>query len=175
MGSFIRKVTKRLQERRDQRGQLVAGLLEGMRLIKLQGSQEFYRRELTAARELEMKELMWQRYLSAGNELLGSLLSISVPISMFSWYTLVQGRVLDAATAFTALAWCVPALSAEHCGEAKLLLPPMHAIILGASVGDSGTRPVMIMAGFRSCAGRSMLFRASTRWRRRSGPLQVTG
>jgi ABC-type multidrug transport system fused ATPase/permease subunit len=65
MGTLIRSVVKRLQERRDERGQLVAGLLEGIRLIKLQGSQEIYRRQLSEARELEMRELMWQRYLSA--------------------------------------------------------------------------------------------------------------
>lgn len=136
MASLIRTVVKRLQERRDQRGQLVAGLLEGMRLVKLQGSQEFYRSQLTAARDLEMKELMWQRYLTAGNELLGSLLSISVPVSMFTWYTLVQGRVLDGATAFTALAW-YRVLRAPPWGRHALLAAPrrvytrLHPVICG--------------------------------------------
>ena len=36
MGSFIRPVVQRLQARRDARGQLLSGLLQGMQLVKLQ-------------------------------------------------------------------------------------------------------------------------------------------
>jgi hypothetical protein len=43
---------------------------------------------------------MLQRYLTAGNALIGDLLSMCVPLSMFSWYTMVDGKVLDAPTAF---------------------------------------------------------------------------
>jgi ABC-type multidrug transport system fused ATPase/permease subunit len=105
MSSFIRPVVQRLQTRRDARGQLLSGLLQGMQLVKLQGCHAFYERQVSEARELEMLELKWLRYLTAANTLVGALLSISVPVSMFSWYTLVQGKVLDASTAFTALAW----------------------------------------------------------------------
>ena len=54
--------------------------MQGMRLVKLQGGQAVYQKQLTQARELEMHELKWQRYLTAGNTLLGALLSISVPV-----------------------------------------------------------------------------------------------
>ena len=105
MGSLIRPVVQRLQQRRDERGQLLSVLLQCMRLIKIQGSQPAMKCQLGAAREREMRELKFQRYLTAGNTLLGALLSLSVPVSMFSWYTIVQGQVLSPATAFTALAW----------------------------------------------------------------------
>ena len=105
MGSLIRPVVQRLQQRRDERGQLLSVLLQCMRLIKIQGSQPAMKCQLGAAREREMRELKFQRYLTAGNTLLGALLSLSVPVSMFSWYTLVQGQILSPATAFTALAW----------------------------------------------------------------------
>ena len=82
---------------------------------ELQSSHAFYQQKVSEARELEMHELKWQRYLTAANTLLGSLLSISVPVSMFSWYTMVQGKVLDASSAFTALAWIAQLVSVCVC------------------------------------------------------------
>jgi hypothetical protein len=44
-------------------------------------------------------------YLSAFNDLVGSFLTLAIPISIFGVYTVVEGRALDPTTAFTALAW----------------------------------------------------------------------
>lgn len=46
MYSWIHPVVQRLQERRDERGQVVSGLLQGMRLVKLQGCQDAYLRQV---------------------------------------------------------------------------------------------------------------------------------
>ena len=50
------------------------------------------------ARDLEMRAVVRVRVLSAFNSLVGSVLSVMVPVTVFAWYTLVNRKALDAAT-----------------------------------------------------------------------------
>ena len=53
------------------------------------------------AREEELRELVLKRYLDALNSLVGALSGLSIPVSIFAYYTVVDKRTLDPATAFT--------------------------------------------------------------------------
>jgi ABC-type multidrug transport system fused ATPase/permease subunit len=98
-------VVRRLQERRDERSQALKELLTGMKVIKLEVSESAWHTRLEGIRRRELRELACQRYLTAVNDLVGSLVSVAIPVSIFAWYTLVDKHALDSATAFTALAW----------------------------------------------------------------------
>jgi hypothetical protein len=45
-----------------------------------------------------MRAVVRVRVLSAFNSLVGSVLSVMVPVTVFAWYTLVNRKALDAAT-----------------------------------------------------------------------------
>ncbi|CAE7644984.1 abcC3 [Symbiodinium microadriaticum] len=75
-----------VQECRDHRASLMSEMVRGIRTVKLQA-------------------IVRVRILGAFNTLVGSVLSVMVPVSIFAWYTVVRGERLDAATAFTTLAW----------------------------------------------------------------------
>ena len=45
-----------------------------------------------------MRAVVRVRVLSAFNTLVGSVLSVMVPVTVFAWYTLVNRKALDAAT-----------------------------------------------------------------------------
>jgi ABC-type multidrug transport system fused ATPase/permease subunit len=98
-------VVKRLQERRDERSEALKELLTGMRVIKLEVSENVWHARVEGFRRRELRELACQRYLTAVNDLVGALVSVAIPVSIFAWYTLVDKKTLDSATAFTALAW----------------------------------------------------------------------
>jgi hypothetical protein len=50
-----------------------------MQLVELQGCHAFYERQVSEAREMEMLELKWLRYLTAANTLVGALLLHPTP------------------------------------------------------------------------------------------------
>ena len=52
-----------------------------------------------------MRHLVTIRFLDAANVLLGSLSGLAVPASIFSYYTVVDRKVLTPAVAFAALAF----------------------------------------------------------------------
>ena len=98
---FVRK----LQERRDRRAEAVSQLMSGMLIVKVYGCEEAWGARVALARERELVQLRNVQYMSAAASLFCGLLYQLVPISIFSWYILVERRTLDAPTAFTALAW----------------------------------------------------------------------
>lgn len=97
--------TKSLQKCRDQRSKLMIELIRGIRTVKLQALEPLWCERISASREYELQELMKVRIFSALNSLVGSILSTAVPVTIFACYTLVEGKTLDSATAFTTLAW----------------------------------------------------------------------
>ena len=50
------------------------------------------------ARNREMRAIVRVRILTSFNSLVGSVLSVMVPVTVFAWYTLVNKKALDAAT-----------------------------------------------------------------------------
>ena len=80
-------------------------MVRGIRTVKLQVWEPVWHQRVSEARRQEMNAILRVRILTAFNSLVGSVLGVMVPVSVFAWYTLVQRQQLDAATAFTALAW----------------------------------------------------------------------
>jgi ABC-type multidrug transport system fused ATPase/permease subunit len=90
LGRLTMPIVKRLQERRDQRAKLMEELIRSMRMVKLMQWQKFWKERIREQRELEMKELVRMRLLNAANSLVGALAALSVPVSIFAYYTLVE-------------------------------------------------------------------------------------
>eukprot|EP00457_Paulinella_chromatophora_P006574 gb/GEZN01006593.1/.p1 GENE.gb/GEZN01006593.1/~~gb/GEZN01006593.1/.p1 ORF type:complete len:435 (-),score=101.02 gb/GEZN01006593.1/:338-1477(-) len=101
----IKPFVHKVQKQRDARGRLVSELTRNIRMVKLQGWEESWRTRLLEARELEMRALKTVRYLNAFNVLIGGIVSICIPVSIFATYTLAQKQVLTGPIAFTTLAW----------------------------------------------------------------------
>ena len=98
-------VVARLQEARDKRASLVSECVASARLLKLRGWIEDAKDQINDARSIEMRHLVTIRFLDAANVLLGSLSGLAVPASIFTYYTVVDRKVLTPAVAFAALAW----------------------------------------------------------------------
>eukprot|EP00930_Biecheleria_cincta_P035016 TRINITY_DN24126_c0_g1_i1.p1 TRINITY_DN24126_c0_g1~~TRINITY_DN24126_c0_g1_i1.p1 ORF type:complete len:1366 (+),score=195.29 TRINITY_DN24126_c0_g1_i1:71-4168(+) len=105
VGQCLGRYTKRIQDCRDDRSGLMNEMVRGIRTVKLQVWEPVWHQRISEAREREMRAIVLSRVLQALNSLLGSILQVMVPVSIFAWYTLVDGHSLDAATAFTTLAW----------------------------------------------------------------------
>ncbi|KAJ3392361.1 hypothetical protein HDU84_004325 [Entophlyctis sp. JEL0112] len=105
VASVLARSQKRLQECRDTRSRIVKQVLCSLKVTKLERLELAWIKKLTDARAVELLQLWNVQLLSAGNTFLASVFSLCVPLSMFGWVVLVDGRQLDAATAFSALAW----------------------------------------------------------------------
>lgn len=112
-GSFINKalmsLTKplvgRVQAVRDERASLMTELVRGIRTVKLQVWEEAWHSRIAAVRAREMRLLVTVQALNALNSLVGNLLSLAVPTTVFAWHVLVDDAVLDSTTAFVTLGW----------------------------------------------------------------------
>ncbi|KAI9327292.1 P-loop containing nucleoside triphosphate hydrolase protein [Obelidium mucronatum] len=80
-------------------------VIRAVKVTKLERLESMWVLKLNEAREKELRQLRSVQYLTAFNNLAGALFSLSVPLSMFTWVTMVDGKDLDVATAFSALAW----------------------------------------------------------------------
>ena len=98
-------VVAKLQEARDKRASLVSECVASARLLKLRGWIDDAKDQIDDARQVEMRHLVSIRLLDAANVLLGSLSGLAVPASIFSYYTVVDRKILTPAVAFAALAW----------------------------------------------------------------------
>ena len=105
LGRLTQPFVRRLLERRDARAAVLKELLASARATKLESWEGVWDGRLRAARELEMQELGYIRALDALNTFVGALVSLAIPASVFTYYTVALGRTLDSPTAFTALAW----------------------------------------------------------------------
>jgi len=105
VGKLERPVVKKLQECRDVRSQLTKEMLGCITIIKLHVWESRWEKSAQLARENEMRQLVHLRILQALNSFVSTLCNVAIPVSIFSWYTLVQGGTLDSTVAFTTLAW----------------------------------------------------------------------
>ncbi|KAJ3063303.1 hypothetical protein HDU98_000877 [Podochytrium sp. JEL0797] len=105
IGDMLARNQKRLQECRDARSKVMKQVIRSIKVTKLERLEPMWFVQLKDARAVELEQLRNVQYLSAFNNLFGALLALSIPLSMFAWVTVVEGRDLDAATAFSALAW----------------------------------------------------------------------
>ena len=96
---------RRLQERRDERGELIGELVRAVVLVKTYAMEGAWGRQIGDVRRRELRQLMLLRYVDAAITLVCGLMAQAVPVSIFSWYVLVQKEPLRPAVAFTALAW----------------------------------------------------------------------
>jgi len=105
LGLCLQHYTRIVQDCRDHRARLMSEMVRGIRTVKLQVWEPIWHERITEARNREMRAIVRVRILTSFNSLVGSVLSVMVPVTVFAWYTLVNKKALDAATAFTALAW----------------------------------------------------------------------
>ena len=98
-------IVAKLQEARDKRASLVSECVASARLLKLRGWICDAKDQINDARQVEMRHLVSIRFYDAANVLLGSLSGLAVPASIFTYYTVVDRKVLTPAVAFAALAW----------------------------------------------------------------------
>ncbi|CAK8998694.1 Metal resistance protein YCF1 (ABC-type Cd(2+) transporter) (ABC-type glutathione-S-conjugate transporter) (Yeast cadmium factor 1) [Durusdinium trenchii] len=105
LGNLEKPAVRKLQEYRDRRSQVLKEILASITVIKLQVWEQEWRDRVDEARDLEMRQLFVLRMLQAANVFVGTLLRVAVPVSIFAWYTAVEGHTLDSTTAFTTLAW----------------------------------------------------------------------
>ncbi|KAJ3120851.1 hypothetical protein HK100_012631 [Physocladia obscura] len=108
-GKFVSSILavsqRKLQECRDVRSKIMKQVIRSFKVTKLEGLEEMWDLKLREARSKELTQLRIVQYLSAFNSLIAALFGLAIPLSMFSWVVLVDGQELDAATAFSALAW----------------------------------------------------------------------
>jgi hypothetical protein len=132
-------IVQKLQEARDKRASLVSECVASARLLKLRGWICDAKDQIDKARSIEMRHLVTIRFLDAANVLLGSLSGLAVPASIFSYYTVIDRKVLTPAVAFAALAWV------QQMRWSINTLPDIYNLWLAASRrGESRHRLVSI-------------------------------
>ena len=131
LGRLTMPIVRRLQERRDQRARLMEELIRSMRMVKLMRWQKFWKERIREQRELEMKELVRMRLLNAANSLVGALAALSVPVSIFAYYTLVEVSHPPHARALSAVS-CAPCDSRSLCRDRAYRLQPHSLRSLGS-------------------------------------------
>jgi ABC-type multidrug transport system fused ATPase/permease subunit len=94
LGRLTQPFVRRLLERRDARAEVLAELLRGARASKLEAWEDVWELRLKAARDLELDELKVIRYLDALNCFVGALVALSIPASVFSYYTVGSHELL---------------------------------------------------------------------------------
>ena len=105
IGKRTKPAVLRLQRARDRRAKLMVELIAAAKTAKLEGWSLGMARRVRFARVAEMRALATMRYLDALNVFVGACASLAVPVAIFGWYTLFEGKSLTPAVAFTALAW----------------------------------------------------------------------
>ncbi|CAJ1399943.1 unnamed protein product [Effrenium voratum] len=105
LGLCLQVHTRVVQECRDARATLMSEMVRGIRTVKLQVWEPIWLQRISEARAREMRAVVKVRIIQAFNSLIGSVLSVMVPVTIFAWYAIVIGKELDAATAFTTLGW----------------------------------------------------------------------
>jgi ABC-type transport system involved in cytochrome bd biosynthesis fused ATPase/permease subunit len=103
-GSMVGKLQEKLMNTTDKRVESMNEMLQGIRIIKYFGWEEYFKKKIQSTREEELNNLfrLWGVYIIFGT--IGNGSSIIVAICTFAAHTLIFKQTLTAATAFTALA-----------------------------------------------------------------------
>ena len=98
LGLCLQVHTRVVQECRDARATLMSEMVRGIRTVKLQVWEPIWLQRISEARAREMRAVVKVRIIQAFNSLIGSVLSVMVPVTIFAWYAIVIGKELDAVT-----------------------------------------------------------------------------
>lgn len=107
LGGHIGKTISRIQEEAmantDKRVSIMNEILQGIRIIKYFAWEKRFAEKVNEAREQELKSIvkLWGAYIAFGTIGYGG--GLVVAFVTFATYTLIAGKTLDAATAFTAM------------------------------------------------------------------------
>jgi ABC-type multidrug transport system fused ATPase/permease subunit len=103
LGRWIVRLQAALLKTTDKRVTIMNELLQGVRIIKYFAWEEHFKSTIQEARENELKSIvrLWGARIAFNT--IGSGSGIIIAFSTFAMYTLVAGKELDAATAFTAI------------------------------------------------------------------------
>ncbi|KAI8923601.1 ABC transporter type 1, transmembrane domain-containing protein, partial [Entophlyctis helioformis] len=103
LGSASAKLQEDLMSKTDKRINIINEMLQGIRIIKYLAWENHFAKQIAEARAAELTSLfhLWGTYIGLGN--IGSGSGLIVAFGTFAVYTLVAGKTLDAATAFTAI------------------------------------------------------------------------
>jgi ABC-type multidrug transport system fused ATPase/permease subunit len=103
LGRKISKAQKKVLARSDARVSLVNELILGIRIIKYLGWEPFFEDRITNARQKEIKGIINVFMIQIGFSIVGEGSGVFISFITFAVYSLVTGRILDPATAFTSL------------------------------------------------------------------------
>jgi ABC-type multidrug transport system fused ATPase/permease subunit len=103
LGKIVVKYQDAALEYTDNRVSIMNELLQGIRIVKYFGWENHFAQKVLAARKKELHAMfkIWGAYIGFGA--IGSGSGIIVIFTTFAIYTMVAGKTLDAATAFTAV------------------------------------------------------------------------
>ena len=105
VGKIHISIVKSFQKIQDDRAKAVSALIENMRLVRCYACEGYWNKRIYEIRERQLKQNWFERCLNAAFDLLRAWINLLVPLSIFSYYTIVMNKPLDAATAFTAKIW----------------------------------------------------------------------
>ncbi|KAJ3276179.1 hypothetical protein HDV01_005627 [Terramyces sp. JEL0728] len=103
LGKRILKHQTALLKNTDSRVSKINELLQGIRIVKYFAWESYFGGMVTESREKELNSYVQLWSYQIGFSTIGSASGILVIFSTFAIYTLVAGKTLDAATAFTAI------------------------------------------------------------------------
>jgi ABC-type multidrug transport system fused ATPase/permease subunit len=103
LGQNIAKLQKKLLSRSGKRVSLVNELILGIRIIKYLAWESFFEQRITEARKKEIKSVIKLFMIYIAFSVVGEGSGVIISFSTFAIYSLVTGKTLDPATAFTAL------------------------------------------------------------------------
>ncbi|TPX49645.1 hypothetical protein SeMB42_g02545 [Synchytrium endobioticum] len=104
IGILTNKYQTKLMSKTDARVDIVNEMLTGIRIIKYLAWEEKFAEKVIKARDAELSQLIRIMAVHVFQHLLWTCLPLFVSIATFFFYTVVAGRDLDAATAFSTLA-----------------------------------------------------------------------
>ncbi|KAJ8331529.1 Transporter of the ATP-binding cassette (ABC) [Batrachochytrium dendrobatidis] len=103
LGKAIVTIQEKLMANTDKRINVINEMLQGIRIVKYFAWEEYFSAKIAEARAAELLSLfhLWSAWIGFGN--IGSGSGLLVAFVTFAVYTLVAGKTLDVATAFTAV------------------------------------------------------------------------
>ncbi|KAH6566012.1 hypothetical protein BASA60_009663 [Batrachochytrium salamandrivorans] len=103
LGKTIATIQEKLMTNTDKRINIINEMLQGIRIIKYFAWEKHFAIKIAEARAAELLSLfhLWGAWIGFGN--VGSGSGLLVAFATFAVYTLVAGKTLDVATAFTAV------------------------------------------------------------------------
>ncbi|KAJ3029830.1 UNVERIFIED_CONTAM: hypothetical protein HDU68_010951 [Siphonaria sp. JEL0065] len=102
-GSWVNKVQEEYMKSVDKRVAITNETLNGIRIIKYFSWEDQFQAKILAARAIELKNLLKLSFIYITLHISNFSYSILCFFVTFSFYTVVEGKTLDAATAFSAV------------------------------------------------------------------------